>query len=303
MFACCNRCGGRFQEHLLRQHYASGCRSGFQSMPNQFSPRAHLKEKNTNDSLTLYFGGAIKKNSLIGGSSWWLAAQDYHEKAVATGSNSVIQTFSSLIRLEYEGLLNGLKAAFQRGVRRLVIKGSSMITISHYSHGQVSAYLQTVYHGIDDLHVAILKLLGQFDECVLELIPHDRNYYAHKLAENVIAQYYTKRLQRFERVLTESTASSERVSPTASNCTSSTATLSSGSPPQNVYMAKESSPRTTQPSPLGPPTPAYSAYTTATHSYTTTNNATHNHTNANSNHFININNSDSINNAGYHQFY
>lgn len=145
---------------------------------------------------TLYFGGVLKKDSLVGGCAWWIADQ-YHE-TIAHGSDPVQQASQSLIRLEYEGLLNGLKAAFLKNIRVIQIKGSSHMVISHFKNRDVKfPFFQTVYYLVEDLSSAIANVLVQFTYYEFELISADENLYTRKLSENIINSFQKRKETRF----------------------------------------------------------------------------------------------------------
>jgi ribonuclease HI len=140
--------------------------------------------------MTLNFGSVFKQDSLIGGCAWWISQE--RKSIVCNGSLPVIQTFPSLIRLEYEALLNGLKDAFQRNFRNIIIRGSSQFVIYHLQSGTISPVFQTVYVLIKDLYAAIKRLLPEFTY-ELQLVSKKKNYFSHKLAENIIIDYHNKR--------------------------------------------------------------------------------------------------------------
>jgi ribonuclease HI len=147
-------------------------------------------------TITLFFGSVVKPDSLVGGCAWWM--NDEQQNVIANGSLPVIQTFPSLIRLEYEALLNGLKAAFQKNLRNIVIKGSSQFVINHLLTGVFNPFFTSMYSTIKDLYVAIQRLLPEFNYEV-ELISPRRNYFSHKLAENIIIDYHRKRDMRIAK--------------------------------------------------------------------------------------------------------
>ncbi len=148
-------------------------------------------------TASLFFGGYVQKDSLIGGSAWFLA--DELGNNISNGADPVHQTFPSLIRLEYEALLNGLKAAFLKHVKILRIKGSSKMVIAHLTSNGQFPYFKSVYHFVEDLNAAIMKLLPQFFSVEFELIPPERNNFTRKLAENIIVNYHKRRDTKFQR--------------------------------------------------------------------------------------------------------
>jgi ribonuclease HI len=141
----------------------------------------------------LYFGAVVRRNSLIGGSAWWIANE--HKKIVTYGSIYVHQTFPSLIRLEYEALLNGLRAVCLNDFGRVLIMGSSKMVVHHIQQEFHSdfQFIQTVFDQVKDLVEAIQKVLLKLQHISVELITHEANSYAHVLAEKAIVKYEKRR--------------------------------------------------------------------------------------------------------------
>ncbi len=135
-------------------------------------------------TATLYFAGKVNQGSLTGGCGWWVIDGT---TVIAYGAAPVLQNFPSPIRLEYEGLLNGLQAAIRKGIRNLIIKGCSDLILTHFSTGiQQKLYWQTIVFSVKDLHQAIIRSFQQFLHYEFVLINHDDNYYADRLAEKAI---------------------------------------------------------------------------------------------------------------------
>ena len=147
---------------------------------------------------TLYFGGDLEdKNSLLGGNAWCL--MDRSDKRIAHSSYAVTQTFPSQIRLEYEGLLNGLQAALMKRIYNIKIRGSCMMVISQYATGRQCPFLSSLYHSITDINTAILQALSHFQYVEFELISQDVNYFVYKLSKDAITTYYTKEKYKLEK--------------------------------------------------------------------------------------------------------
>lgn len=142
---------------------------------------------------TLYFGGLCKADTvgaMIGGCSWWIA--DRGDVMVIQGSLPVKLSNITLVRVEYEGLLNGLKMALLRGFRSLVVRGSSESILNHLfedSQGQASQsqYFRSMYPHLMELKEAVLSFFPQFERLEFELVSVEQNLYVHQMADTIIA--------------------------------------------------------------------------------------------------------------------
>ena len=137
--------------------------------------------------IDIFFSGAVNKNYLTGGCGWWIANG---ESVVAYGCAPVKQNFSSLLRLEYEGLLNGLQAMIRKGIRRIRINSTSDLILAHLAYGvRVFQHLGSIEYTVKDLHSAILKSLKQFDYFIFELVAPAANANSTRLAEKALADH------------------------------------------------------------------------------------------------------------------
>ena len=209
MFVACSHCKSKFaNDRYLNYHKNFECvtritackdkkgsnqsrnieRNADRLAPSPRTVASHISSDHT-DSYILYIGGLVKPDSLIGGSAWLLLNNSHHK--VATGSNHVILNFPSLIRLEYEGLLNGLKATYYKGIRKLTIKSSSsyLITDCINKNTYIHPYLTTINHDLAHIKQVIYNLLLQFYEIKFDLINIETNKRVVKQALNVLNQY------------------------------------------------------------------------------------------------------------------
>lgn len=147
---------GMQQQKNLPQHQPSQHQSPQHQQQKQ--PQQQQPHQNPGKCGTLYFSAFLPIDSLVGGCAW--AVHDDGNVLITSGAVSVSLTYSSILRLEYEALLNGLKAAFTKKIRRLTIKGNSQMILEHLLHGfHTFPYFQTIYHSVKDLSAAIVKLL------------------------------------------------------------------------------------------------------------------------------------------------
>ncbi len=162
----------------------------------------HSGKIHENEVTSLYFSGSIQLGSLIGGCGWWIVQKDL---VCAYGAAPVLQTFPSLVRLEYEALLNGLQSAIRKRIRRLSIKGSSDLILTQlYSGFESLVMFQTVNYAVKDIHSAILRALKQFDFFEFELIDPAKSFYSKKLAEKAVIDYQYNFEQNIAKKVKES---------------------------------------------------------------------------------------------------
>lgn len=160
------------------------------SMPPPPPPyrRGRQTVDTVNAEVSLYFSGCVKPYSLVGGCGWWVSTE---ANVICYGSAPVQQNFPSLIRLEYEGLLNGLQAALKRGIRNLTIHCTSDIIVSTFTRGEQSQpYFSSMLHQVKDLHVAIVKALQMFHSTRFFSMTGEANSHSMKLAEKGISDHY-----------------------------------------------------------------------------------------------------------------
>jgi hypothetical protein len=165
-----------FEEHLYRQLH-------------HYPPLSELLIHEPSPSVTLYFGAVVHPYSQVGGCSWWMC--DERKNVVGYEAHPIIQSFPSLVRLEYEALLNSLKAAYHKNFRTITICGSSEFVMTTFRNPNFSNYFTSIYALIKEQHETIQQLLMQFDYRVEILTPKE-NHFAHKLSENIIIDYNRK---------------------------------------------------------------------------------------------------------------
>lgn len=145
--------------------------------------------------VRLYFSAAVKPHYLPGGCSWFIV--DSKNTVICSGSTIVKQSVPSKIRLELEGLLNGLQAAYLKKRTSLIVRGCSEFISDYFSNKVELPYFSTIYYDHKDLIKAIWKGLAMFDLVEYEVITEKKNYFASKLARNVLASY-EKRFPKIE---------------------------------------------------------------------------------------------------------
>lgn len=182
--------------------------SNFGTIDGNRPARTHddrLPSQVTNNSRgILYFGASVRPHSLIGGASWWIASES--NKIVTYGSIYVHQTFPSLIRLEYEALLNGLRAVCLNNFGRVTITGSSRFVLTHLSQRFETKFpfMRSVHVQVDDVVEALKKVLFKLQHFEAELISKDANNYANTLAEKAIVKYEKRKFAVISKLFAES---------------------------------------------------------------------------------------------------
>ena len=158
---------------------------------SNFKGRQNNFHNNKESPTFLYFAGVVHKNSLIGGCGWCLVRNGL---VLSYGAAPVQQAFPSEIRMEFEGLLNALQAALKRGVKYVIIKGTSPIIVSSFFDSCPSFFLDTVRHQVRGIRDAVFRTLNFLDRYTFQLIDPGENIYSVKLAKNIIAdsQQYNK---------------------------------------------------------------------------------------------------------------
>ena len=147
---------------------------------------------------TLFFGGVLNPNSLTGGCAWSLI--DSNNRRIAHGSYSVVQDFPSLIRLEYEGLLNGLQACLLKNLLSIHIKSCSGFSVYQYTHPERPyTLLSSIYHAVYDLNNAINKVLPRFKHYECYTIPKELNGFVFKLSIGAITTHIHREQIKLEK--------------------------------------------------------------------------------------------------------
>lgn len=147
------------------------------------SPRWN-NSRQSQKPVRLYFSGVTKTSSLNGGCSWFIV--DAKNAVVGSGATVVKQFVPSKIGLEIEGLLNGLQAAQQKGLSGLVIRGCSEFIIRYFAECNELPYFSTMYHDLKDVFNSVWRALAHFQFLEFEIITEKKNYFANKLARNVL---------------------------------------------------------------------------------------------------------------------
>ena len=143
----------------------------------------------------LYFGGVIRRDSLVGACAWWVA--DETNRIVTYGSIHVQQSYPCLIGVEYEGLLNGLKAAFHNNFNILTIVSCSTFILAHLSpycneYYHLATLFNTIAVEAKETKKAIKNYLSKLHNYDTKEINLEHNKYVYELAEKAINKYDRK---------------------------------------------------------------------------------------------------------------
>ena len=140
----------------------------------------------------LIFCGISEPGSLTGSCGFWIHSDNL---VIACGATVVHQNFSSILNLEYEGLLNGLQAAIRRGVTQLFITCPSELMLNHMTDlkGTFFPFLSTIEHSIRPIKVAIDKALTIVGNYAFRLHPRDTVNPTERTAKKALADYHSNR--------------------------------------------------------------------------------------------------------------
>jgi len=129
---------------------------------------------------TLYFDGSAPSNPCyVGGCGWHLV--DHHGNGMVSDGETVypMHSYEHVTNnlTEYCGLIGGLKAAIDEGVKRLKVHGDSELVIKHMTGQYNCNYrLRPLYDEAKDLE-------DYFQNVDYEWIPRDMNKVADKLSK------------------------------------------------------------------------------------------------------------------------
>jgi len=222
----------RYHSH---SHSHSQTQTPMQAAPTITRPRSGV----------LYFSAFVQIDNEIGGCAWRVV-DDHEVQLIVEGSEPVVQDHCSLMRMQLEALLNGLKAAFTKKLRRLVIKSDSTMIVNQLLRDSSSNIFQSAdSHCIRDLTSAILKLLPQFHYIESHLISCEENTSVQERASEAIYEYYNKKFDKMvDRKISHdgSQNHSKAVSPLSHVMTSSPLSLAGRSGSGPMLSSQNSSP-------------------------------------------------------------
>ena len=128
----------------------------------------------------------------------------YTGKTISSGAVPVNQDYPNPYRLEFKAMFHALNAANVAGIRIPTIKGTNLFALTFLSTTTTSStttssttsfptsseqqsseflpFLSTIYHSIRDLIEPIRRAMKRFIKYNIELLPINKNIFAHRLA-------------------------------------------------------------------------------------------------------------------------
>jgi ribonuclease HI len=155
----------RREARLVNVMIRDAQQSGMLMLTNGAMPRLYHE-------CTLYFDGSARPNPcVVGGAGWNL--QDHNGRSIVTAGEPVYGAGGydrvTNNHAEYIGLIRGLSAAVDEGVKRLKVRGDSELVINQ---------MNGVYHCNEKLRPLrdhARRLVAQFQTCEFEWIPREEN--------------------------------------------------------------------------------------------------------------------------------
>ena len=131
----------------------------------------------------LYFDGGAQPNPGYGGCGWFL--KDDRGIEIARGSEPIFPGTSNVTNneAEYHGLVNGMQAALDEHVRRLLVRGDSELIIK-----QMQGVYECRHPNLTGLYATARRLSQRFHSIQYEHVSRGANVVADGLAADAIAE-------------------------------------------------------------------------------------------------------------------
>ena len=154
--------------------------------------------------VSLYFGGMLKAENILGGCGWALIDESAMNETVITQGAAPITPHPhsaipiNAIRLEYESLLMGLAASLSVNVRRIKIKCTSDAVLRNISSGHFNAALvgrQQFHPVLEELNANAMRFLQKFEWIDYELITPEQNFFVNQITSTMLASLHKANLE------------------------------------------------------------------------------------------------------------
>jgi probable phosphoglycerate mutase len=133
--------------------------------------------KNLYKMFTLRFDGGSQPNPGPGAGAYWIESPD--KVPIEEGGVYMERCTNNIA--EYMGLLEGLKACLQRGIKALRIEGDSMLVVC-----QITCKWKATHSNIVPLWTEAMALLKQFEHVEVDHILRKHNSKADQLSDLTI---------------------------------------------------------------------------------------------------------------------
>lgn len=167
---------------------------------NSLSSRSLGPHSGSNLQATLFFGSASLTDYPVACCAWVLL--DEVGGILTQGCAPVDQPIhhggagsamaAAMVRMDYEGLINGVKAALNFMITRMKIKSSSETVLKQLSQSQSQSQLLGVSLSqkliiAEDLNDLVMNLLTKFEQLDFELVSTEQNGYVQQLARKTLS--------------------------------------------------------------------------------------------------------------------
>ena len=120
----------------------------------------------------LYFDGACSGNPGVGG--WGYTLKDGEKEYAGCGG----EKYTTNNQMEYTALIKGMEKAISVGVKRLIVRGDSLLVIK-----QITGEFRVKDPKLISLWEVVKRLESQFEEVCYEWVPREGNSEADRLAQ------------------------------------------------------------------------------------------------------------------------
>ena len=132
--------------------------------------------KITERSFELYVGGLVDFSSKVGAFGWILA-DNSHDSILFQHAVSFVDCQWTTEQLEYQALLQGLKALYSRGMKNIKIRNCSQLVMSHLmNESSLHAFGEITYRELECFKAEVLPLLHLFEVITFETDRDDAFY-------------------------------------------------------------------------------------------------------------------------------
>jgi ribonuclease HI len=133
------------------------------------------------DLYELFFDGSSRGNPGISACGYVIYCNNnqYQSSSIFLGQN-LTNNYT-----EYCGVLYGIQRAIQLKIKKITIKGDSLLVIN-----QLNGIYKVKSNNLKNLYNSVKILLKSFDEVVFIYIPREQNTVADGLANEIIDKHY-----------------------------------------------------------------------------------------------------------------
>ena len=138
------------------------------------------RENDTPDTHILMFDGGSRGNPGICGAGHVIM---YHGEQISSGS-AIVSTNNTNNYAEYMSLINGMNDAYATGIKKLIVKGDSLLVIN-----QIMGKWEIRSNSLKNLHAEVIDKTSQFDSISFHHVPREENKLADAEANKAMDNY------------------------------------------------------------------------------------------------------------------